>query len=64
MNLVICYFFNSYIDFQEMNQENLQGNENGNHRKTGLPEEYADAFCFDGGVINYDNVISIQVLYF
>ena len=47
-----------------MNQENLQWNENGNHRKTGLPEEYADAFCFDGGVINYDNVISIQVLYF
>ena len=62
MKLVICYFFNNYIDFQEMNHENFQGNENGNHRETSLPEEYADAFCFDGCVLNYDNVISKQVL--
>ena len=47
-----------------MNHENFQGNENGNHRETSLPEEYADAFCFDGGDINYDNVLSKQVLYY
>ena len=26
-----------------MNHDNFQGNENGNHRETSLPEEYADA---------------------